>query len=242
MPLICLRHLQCALTLAVTLSFASPVLAQSPYELKLEVDLPLILLGLAGTSIALIDVPPPSCLPDCDASRINAFDRTALGNYSETSYTISTAGVYALLAAAPIWDLIETGGNGWVENSAVFFETIVLVQAITQLTKVAVRRPAPFVYDNDLPVEMRAQNPHASRSFISGHTATAFAASTAFTTLYWLRHPDDDWRWAVLIGGALLSSAVSLLKVDAGYHYWTDLLAGAAVGIAMGVLVPVLHQ
>ncbi len=220
---------------------SSQVHAQSPYELKLEVDVPLVLLGLAGASAAFVDVPPPACLPSCDPSKVNGFDRTVLGNYSETSFDVSTAGVYALLAAGPLWDLLETGGEGWFQNSAVFLETIILTQAITQLTKVAVRRPAPFVYNDEVPLHIR-ESAHASRSFISGHAATAFAATTSFTTLYWHRHPNSDWRWVVLVGGAVLSSTVSLLKIDAGYHYWTDILAGAAVGVAMGILVPNLHR
>ena len=39
-----------------------------------------------------------------------------------------------------------------------------------------------------------------------------------------------------------LATSVALLKIKAGYHYPTDVAAGALVGSALGVLVPVLHS
>ena len=43
---------------------------------------------------------------------------------------------------------------------------------------------------------------------------------------------------------ATLESAalsVGLLKIRAGYHYPTDIMAGALAGISSGLLVPFLH-
>ena len=81
----------------------------------------------------------------------------------------------------------------------------------------------------------------ANRSFFSGHTATSFAAATAYAVTFWKRHPDSPWRFVVLGAGEALAVGVGLLKIKAGYHYPTDVAAGALVGGAMGVLVPVLH-
>lgn len=41
------------------------------------------------------------------------------------------------------------------------------------------------------------------------------------------------WTYADVTGVA---------RVEAGKHFWTDVLAGAAVGAAVGLLVPVLHH
>jgi membrane-associated phospholipid phosphatase len=45
----------------------------------------------------------------------------------------------------------------------------------------------------------------------------------------------------VLTAGVALSTAVALLKIEAGYHFWTDVAAGALVGASIGTLVPLLH-
>lgn len=222
--------------------FASPsAFAQSPYRLKLSVDAPLYGLGLAGLSLAFIELPPAACLPNCmPPSNLNALDRTVLGNYSPSAHTAADIGVLSLVLLPLALDLIDSGGSGWLEDAVVHMETILLNQAVTQIVKAAVRRPAPLVYDSNVPLEER-ESAEANRAFFSGHTSTAFAAATSYAVTYWLRHPEDPWRWVVLIAAEAAALGVGLLKIAAGYHYWTDIGAGALVGGSLGLLVPLSH-
>jgi membrane-associated phospholipid phosphatase len=215
-------------------------LADSPYELDLSVDLPLLGLGGAGSLVALIEVPPPACLPACSPDGINALDRSVLGNYSQTAHDVADVMVLGLVAAPALLDLADSGGDGWVQDMTVYTQALLLTQALTQITKFAVRRTAPFAYDPEVP-QQALRSRDAPRAFFSGHTSTAFAATTTYTVTYWLRHPDDPLRWAVLTAGVALSTAVALLKIEAGYHFWTDVAAGALVGASIGTLVPLLH-
>jgi membrane-associated phospholipid phosphatase len=48
-------------------------------------------------------------------------------------------------------------------------------------------------------------------------------------------------RFAVAGIGAALSIGVAVLKIIAGYHFITDVVAGALVGAGVGTLVPLLH-
>ncbi len=231
-----------AVVMAVT-SVGAPAFAQSPYQVRLGVDLPLLGLGLAGTSAALVEVPRPACLAypsGCSPDGVNALDRTALGNYSPTAHTVADAAVIGLLALPLALDLIDSRGRGWIEDVVVMAQAVLLTQAATQLTKFAVRRPAPLIYDPSVSDEDRNSS-DAARSFFSGHTSTAFAAATSYAVTFWLRHPRSPWRWVVLGVGGALAAGVGVLKVQAGYHYWTDVLAGAAVGVSIGALVPILH-
>lgn len=223
------------------LFWPSTLRAESPYRLKLSVDAPLYGLGLAGLSLAFVELPPAACLPNCTPpSNLNALDATVLGNYSPTAYTVSDIGVMSLVLLPIALDLIDSGGDGWIEDTVVHLETILLNQAVTQLVKAAVRRPAPIVYDASVPLAER-EGAVANRAFFSGHTSTAFAAATSYAVTYWLRHPDDPWRWVVLFAAETLALGVGLLKLAAGYHYWTDIGAGALVGSSLGLLVPLSH-
>jgi membrane-associated phospholipid phosphatase len=231
--------LACALALWLA-SAPRLAAAQSPYTLDLRVDLPVLGLGLAGSMIVLTEVPPPACYPDCSRADVNAFDRTALGHYSPATRTAADIAVFSLIGLTFALDALDSGGDGWLEDSVVFLQTLLVTQALVQLTKHAVRRPAPFVYDPDVPAEdVRAKD--AARSFFSGHTATAFAMTTAFSVTYFLRHPDDPLRWLVLGTGIALSLGVGIAKVFAGHHFWPDIAAGALAGASIGVLVPILH-
>jgi membrane-associated phospholipid phosphatase len=216
---------------------------RSPYRFRLGLDLPLVGFGLAGTSLALVEPRPPPCLPACEPpSTMNALDARVLGRHSPSAHTAADITVFALMLAPHAVNLVATGGRdgAWLEDAAISLEAVLVAQAGTQLVKHAAGRWAPIVYDERVPLEERT-SADAVRSFWSGHTATAFAAATSFAVSYWLRHPRDPWRWVVL--ATLESAALSagLLKMRAGYHYPTDIAAGALAGISAGVLVPALH-
>ncbi len=218
------------------------LIAASPFELELKTDLPVLLVSAGLSSIAFVELPAPPCLPDdCDASRINAFDRGVIGNYSEKIHSVADFVVLGTLLVPPLLTLLEHGSDGVLEDTVVFFESILVAQALAQVTKAAVRRPAPLVYDPDVPLDAKINNADAVRSFYSGHTTTAFTAATAFSVTYWLRHPDSTLRWLVIALSAITATTVGVLKMEAGYHYPTDVIAGALTGIGVGLLVPLLH-
>ena len=62
-----------------------------------------------------------------------------------------------------------------------------------------------------------------ANSFPSGHTATVFMGAEQIRLEY------GGWAGA---GAYALATGVGLLRVYNGYHWFTDVLAGAAVGIA----------
>jgi len=65
-------------------------------------------------------------------------------------------------------------------------------------------------------------------SFPSGHTATAFAAATSIL----------DRRGAGEgIPALALASFVGVARIKADKHHWYDVLAGAAIGSASGLLI-----
>jgi membrane-associated phospholipid phosphatase len=236
-----MRSLLVASMLAGTLAVAADAGAESPYELDPVVDLPVIGLGLAGLSAAFIEVPPAACLPSCEPPQdLNALDRAALGHHSPTAHSVADGLVIGLVVSPALSDLVDSGGDGYLVDMVVHGEVLALTQGLTQLTKFAVRRSAPLIYDETVPLDER-ESRDASRSFWSGHAATAFAAATSYSVTYWLRHPRDPWRFVVLASSLSAATAVGMLKIHAGYHYPTDIAAGALAGASIGVLVPMLH-
>ncbi|MBX3186990.1 MAG: phosphatase PAP2 family protein [Labilithrix sp.] len=222
---------------------AAPQAPASPYRFRVMLDLPILGLGGAATLAALVPPAIPPCFPDCSPpDSLPGVDARVLGNHSPAALGVANATIAALLVAPHAINLLATGGKdgAWLEDALLSFESVVLAQGATQLMKAATDRPAPLFYDASVPIEERTSH-DALRSFWSGHTATAFAAATSFAVSYWLRHPRDPWRWVVLAGLESAALCTGLLKIRAGYHYPTDIAAGAAAGISIGVLVPMLH-
>ena len=221
---------------------AGTTTAASPYRLRWQYDAALLALATAGTLTAFVGYPAPSCLPSCQPPRsMLGIDDSVVGNYSPRAHSVANVLVLGLIAAPLLLDAVDSRLQGWPEDTLVMLESILLTQALTQVTKSAVGRNAPLVYN---PNAARAdlESADAGRSFFSGHTSTSFAAATTYAVTFWKRHPTSPWRYVVLGVGEAVASSVALLKIKAGYHYPTDVAAGALVGSGVGLLVPVLHS
>ena len=66
-----------------------------------------------------------------------------------------------------------------------------------------------------------------SPSFPSGHAMSAFAVAAAIALLA------PRQRWPVLA----LAAVIGFSRVYLGVHFWLDVLAGAALGMAIGALI-----
>ena len=79
-------------------------------------------------------------------------------------------------------------------------------------------------------------------SFPSGHTTMAFTtagfAAAVFTA-------SDAPGWAKLVFGTAsfsIAAGVAALRVVSGKHYLVDVTAGALIGAASGIIIPLLHR
>lgn len=89
---------------------------------------------------------------------------------------------------------------------------------------------AAYAVTTGLKEAIPARRPDGSdnRSFPSGHTSAAFGAATSI----WERRGAKEGIPAVAI-----AAFVGLARVKADKHYWRDVVAGAAVGTASGLLL-----
>lgn len=67
-------------------------------------------------------------------------------------------------------------------------------------------------------------------SFPSGHTITAFAVAISLGAFYPMMLP----------GLLFCAASVAASRILLGMHFLTDVLAGAAIGTALGILTPAL--
>jgi membrane-associated phospholipid phosphatase len=214
----------------------------SPYRIRWEFDIPISGLALAGTMTGFIGYDQPACLPNCTPpAAMNDLDRLVVGNYNRSAHGAANAIVLTMLYAPMALNFADNRGDGFFEDAIVFYESILVTQMLTQITKSATSRDAPLIYNpNALREDLESAD--AGRSFWSGHTATTFAAATTYAVTFWQRHPDSPWRFVVLGLAESIAVGVAALKIEAGYHYPTDVIAGGLAGAAIGVLIPMLHS
>ena len=167
----------------------------------------------------------PPCAP-CDPQDVIPFDRWVIRPVQQGWAVVGDVMLAGLLAAT--WADLGRKENG-AQHVAASVESVVWTLGLTQTSKAVVGRLRPIMYTDDA-VDARTRLT-SQRSFPSGHTSAAFALATS----YWLstNNSGDSKRWLVM-GAAV---AVGVSRVLAAKHFPTDVVAGAALGVGVAIVV-----
>jgi membrane-associated phospholipid phosphatase len=223
-------------------------------EYRQNLEITLLAIGVAttlGAALAPTDVrevPPEGFDPDEISWEVDRriVGQTDLGADAASDVTRNLAIAMPFVLATAT---LPSGGrwSGLVRRSLVYLETALISTGVTTLGKESIGRARPYAY---LPESERPEEPsydvtqdRTFRSMPSGHAATAWTAASLATTEHLLTRPHASTyeRMAVGFLGGGLAGATAALRVEAGQHFPSDVVAGSAIGIATGVTVPLLH-
>ncbi|MCA9655714.1 MAG: phosphatase PAP2 family protein [Myxococcales bacterium] len=145
-------------------------------------------------------------------------------------------------------------------STAIWAESVGVAMLTTNVLKDAVGRPRPLAHLGEpaLLAEGVESDGDLGRSFPSGHATLSFSSTVAAAMLLTLeqcrpregrrrRCGPRSRREKIVLGltwglAMAMATTTSTLRVVAGKHYPTDVLMGAAVGAASGVVIPLLHD
>jgi membrane-associated phospholipid phosphatase len=145
----------------------------------------------------------------------------------------AAVGAHQLLAARAAGDTREGA-----RDLLFVAEAAALAATMNQVVKLGVGRQRPFVHFGNYADPDRGHDSDDNTSFYSGHASLAFSLAAAAGTVSTLRgYRSAPWVWAA---GMTLATGVAYLRIASDMHYLTDALAGAVVGSAIGVGVPLL--
>lgn len=175
-----------------------------------------------------------------DKNDVNAFDRFFMNQYSSSLDRAGDAGLVMCMLTPAF--LLACDKDEWLTAAVMYAETLLIANGIKELTKLAVRRDRPFMYyESSTYPEDDIKDGDFANSFPSGHSTISFAAAT-FTSYTFSRYfPDSPYRHAVTGTSYALAALTAFLRVKSGNHFVTDVMTGAALGSAVGFLVPWLH-
>jgi membrane-associated phospholipid phosphatase len=154
----------------------------------------------------------------------------------------------AALSAAWLSTGPHASDGAGLRSSLIAAQGLAVAGAVIQSVKLLAARKRPFVrYGHgtdgataDEGGTYDVHDPDSHLSFPSGHTgATAALGFGAAMVATLSDSKAAPWLWA---GAGLATASVASLRMIAEKHYFTDVLAGAAIGAASGILVPLLHQ
>lgn len=209
----------------------------SVYRVSPKTDLPVtIAAGLAVTLPYLLadHLISPYC--PCNPMDVNAFDRGAIGNTNDFARQLSDITVGAVIIVPLTLDALQVRGpDTFREDAVVFAQTLLVNGALATAAKFIVQRPLPRTYAGDPNL---VGKPAGYRSFYSGHTSLVFAGLAAAAMTSRLRRGEQTWPWIVTL---VVGSSVAVERVADGRHFPSDVIVGAVMGTATGIVVPWLH-
>jgi membrane-associated phospholipid phosphatase len=248
-----------------------PPLAAAPEKRALFIADPVIdgsVLALGGgwaiLSTLIIgtgEVRPQQIDPSFKTQSLLPIDRDAVNQTIDTHAALySNVGLglaigYAFLDPVLSAFREKSARTGFVDG-LIYLEAIAVTSGVTNLSKLAVRRPRPIAYiefnacekkhptlkPNQLSIVCDNTSTDSSLSFVSGHASTVGTITGVATYLAFARSP-HSWRpWATLLAGAATTFFVSFERVRAGDHFPTDVIAGSFGGAGVGVLTAHLHR
>jgi len=188
--------------------------------------------GLSEEEIGLLNI-----------DNVSKFDRVSCGNWSLGAHKASNVFLFSsyVLPFALLLDKDMRGGDNFGSIALFTFETVGINSALTGIIKELVRRKRPLLYNPHCPIEKKLHR-DATSSFVSGHTSNVAALSFMTAQMYSDLNPNSKGRGYVWGTAALIPAVTALLRVKAGRHFPTDVIAGYLVGAVVGILVPRLHR
>lgn len=149
---------------------------------------------------------------------------------SDVTLAMAMASPGMLVFASPASDYLAIGGSYGITMVGAYFGVRTPLKAIIDSER-------PYVGEETLrPLDTSEDYD----SFPSGHALMAFTSAAYTQTITSLWYPDSQVMRAASIAAWSLATATAVLRVVSGNHYPTDVLAGAAIGSALGFLGPYL--
>lgn len=184
----------------------------------------------------------PHCTADpasCASQTVNALDRYGMGTDSGTAEEFSnygqiTAGILAFFVPIFFWAFRKEPSRlasrllEALKDLLIVSQVIALNGAMTELIRLIVQRPRPYVYENPSFYGQEVQN---YTSFVSGHTSFTTATACALILVLLRRQASGVTVRTIGAISAFVAVSTGVCRVFAGRHFITDVLAGALCGL-----------
>ena len=169
---------------------------------------------------------------------VSAFDSFFMQPFSNGLNITGDIFQFAALLSPAV--LMVTPMEEWLTIGVMYAETVLATYSIKEFSKALVTRVRPYMYYDEKPQDLVAKGDW-NESFPSGHSALAFSGATFLSYVFSKYYSDSPWKYAVTAASYSVAAATAFFRVAGGKHFLSDVLTGAAIGTAIGYVVPWLH-
>lgn len=218
-----------------------------PYRLKPSIDIPLVVGGAALDiyNFGQIGKKNPTSLAKLQSLQISDLDwldRWAVHPYSHSVDKASYIPFYVAMPAPLIVFAIDSRmRKDYWKLTYMYGEAMILTGVLYTSAVHWASRLRPLTYESSSPIAERT-SANSRNSFFAGHVALVGTSFFFIAQAYADYHPESHYKWAFYTGAAAITGLTGYLRNRAGEHFPTDVGLGAVVGVASGLLTPMLHR
>jgi len=157
-------------------------------------------------------------------------------DFADASNYLVAAGFATLPFLMDNWNWNEAAVMG-----VMYVESLSLTWGVKESLKAVFTKYRPYTTYPDTPSDLMTSTDRYY-SFPSGHASIAFTTAGFATAVF--AASDATPLMKYIFGGVnfTVAAGIAALRVVSGEHYLVDVAAGAVLGTASGVLVPLLHR
>jgi undecaprenyl-diphosphatase len=230
-----MRKLFCLILLCSCLVRIFP---DSAYKIDLEKDL---FIGTAALDVLIMSFFFMQGSEDRQhTEQINRLDDKLSFNYNRSVDNVST--VFAVGVSLVPFSIIAFNGHEWGKLPAylvMYAESFFLTLGTAESMKNGIARMRPYTYHESIPA---GKEDTYYKSFPSAHTAYSFGGAGFLTSILLSDFPDSKWSIPAIAVSYLFAASTGAMRILSGEHFFTDVLAGAALGSLYGYGIPLLHK
>jgi membrane-associated phospholipid phosphatase len=220
--------------------------ADKLYRMKYAIDIPIIAAGgswcmYAFTKIYSKSPTPVAKILALDRNNIPAFDRWVSYNHNDKLDKFSYIPFYAVMPLPFVLLLDRRVSHDAGRVGLLYLEAFAFTGVTYTASVYFVDRFRPDVYSSELELDYRT-NGNFRNSFYAGHVAVVATSTFFVSKVYADYHPHSPWRWVFYGASAAATAGMGYIRLEAGKHFLSDVLLGAGIGIASGILTPQLHK
>lgn len=221
-------------------------ITQPVYKIKNAIDLPLTTATVAWSLYGMSkiygrDQVPVSELNQLQVSDINSFDRPVADNYSLKAKDLSDKLFYGSMPLPLILLADKKIRKDGLKIGLLYLEAMGATGTLYTSSAMLVNRFRPYAYNTNVNIATR-QRGGARNSFFAGHPGVVATSTFFMAKVYSDYHPEMRNKWILFTLAGAATATTGILRINAGQHFYTDVITGITVGTLSGILIPHFHK
>jgi PAP2 superfamily len=212
-------------------------------EYKWEIPVTTVAAGITFYNFAKISNksdPTEQQIEALNRDNVNTIDRWSMHPYSKTLDQISYIPLYIAIPLPLLFLADSKMRKDFLAISYLYIETLAATGLVYSTAVNLTNRFRPFTYYSDAPQNLALES-NVKKSFFGGHVALVATSTFFMARVYADYYPASPLKWVFYGTAGALTTTTAFLRNYAGMHFLSDVLVGAAVGMASGLLTPHLH-